>query len=94
VLSALPIYQFSSLLAPASINYSLAQLIKKFLLEGGKTNIKRYHLVKRRVFREPKEFGGLGIRDPTLVNLALGANLLWRSITGKLTWWKRAPINK
>jgi len=88
VLSALLVYQFSSLLAHASIKSSLEQSIRKFLWEGGKTSRKHYHLVKWQVVREPKEFGGLGIRDPTLVNLALGANLLWRSITGKLTWWK------
>jgi hypothetical protein len=57
MLSAFPIYQFSSLLAPASIKSSLAQSIRKFLWEGGKTNRKRYHLVKWQVVREPKELG-------------------------------------
>jgi hypothetical protein len=44
VLSALPIFQFSSLLAPKGILKDLAQLIHKFLWQGGKSNHKKFHL--------------------------------------------------
>jgi hypothetical protein len=33
--------------------------------------------------------GGLGIKDPTLMNLALGAKLLWQLITRTYDWWKK-----
>jgi hypothetical protein len=42
----------------------------------------------------PKIHGGLGIRDLALFNLALGANLLWRLITGKSEWWKQFILFK
>jgi hypothetical protein len=42
----------------------------------------------------PKENGGLGIRDPERINLALGAKLIWRVITGEKEWWKKSLCNK
>jgi hypothetical protein len=44
VLSALLVFQFSSLLAPRNIKSSIAQEIKKFLWQGGKSNSKRLPL--------------------------------------------------
>jgi hypothetical protein len=38
--------------------------------------------------------GGIGIKDPTLVNEALGAKLLWRMISGDYANWKKALVNK
>jgi hypothetical protein len=39
---------------------------------------------KLKTVRAPKDRGGLGIKDPSLVNFALRAKLIWRMITGKL----------
>jgi hypothetical protein len=38
--------------------------------------------------RETQEREGLGIRDPSIMNLALGKNIIWRIIIGKYDWWK------
>ena len=38
------------------------------------------HLVNWDVVKKPLSEGGLQIRDPTLVNLALGGNILWKQI--------------
>ena len=35
-----------------------------------------------------KNCGGAGIRDPTMMNLALGAKILWRIVFGEKVWWK------
>ena len=83
VLSTLLDYHFSSLLDPSSIKSSLTQSIRKFLWEGGKTNRKRFHLVIWQVVIDPKALGGMGIKEASLVNLVLGAKLLWRMLTEK-----------
>jgi hypothetical protein len=41
-----------------------------------------------------KESGGLGIKDPLLMNLAMGAKLLWRLISWKIECWKRILLRK
>jgi hypothetical protein len=68
-----------------SVEREISHQIQKFLWEGGKTSTKKFHLVNWRIVRAPKMNGGLGIKDPTLVNVALGAKLLWRMISGDYT---------
>jgi hypothetical protein len=94
VLSALPMFQFSTLLAPKGILQAMSQLIRKFLWQGGASNHKKLHLVKWEMVTQPKSRGGLGIRDPKITNLAMGAKLLWRLITGDNDWWKQALSSK
>jgi len=94
VISALPIFQFSSLLAPISVKYSIAQEIRKFLWQGRKTNTERMHLVNWNIVRAPKTHGGLGILDPTLSNISLGDKILWRLVIGKQEWWKHFLVHK
>lgn len=40
--------------------------------------------------RFPKNSGGIGIKDIHLMNLALGAKIVWRLLTGLRDWWKHA----
>lgn len=83
VLSSLPHFQFSSLLSPKGAMKDMAQLIHKFLWQGGKSNAKSFHLVNWNIVSSPKDSGGLGIRDLEVVNIATGAKLLWRLITSR-----------
>jgi hypothetical protein len=94
VISSIPIFQFSALYAPAGIKKELAKLTIKFLWQGGKNNEKKFHMVKWTITSAPKENGGLGIRDPENLNLALGEKIIWRIITGHKEWWKKAICNK
>jgi hypothetical protein len=55
--------------------------IRKFLWEGGKITTRKFHLINWKTIRAPKRHGRLGIKDPSLANIALGAKLLWRMIT-------------
>jgi hypothetical protein len=66
----------------------------KFLWEGGKTNKKKFHMINWRIVRAPKMHGGLGVKDPTLANLALGEKMLWRMISGDYANWKKTLVNK
>jgi len=70
----------------------VSQEIKNKLWQGGKTNTNKFHLVYWATVGSPKKYGGLEIKDPTLMNLALGANLIWRMILGQPYWWKKIFI--
>lgn len=89
VLSMLPIFQFSSLLAPQNVKNSISILLRCFIWEGGKTEKKKYHLIKWDIVKHPNESGGLGIKDLGLSNLAMGAKILWNLVSGRNDWWKR-----
>jgi hypothetical protein len=83
VLSSLPIYQFSALLAPVGIKKYLAEEIRKLLWKGGKYNSKIFHLANWSLVRSPKPHGGMGIRDPKLVNISLMKTIMDTSDGGK-----------
>ena len=61
VLSSLPIFQLSLLLAPKSISAQISKIIRDFLWEGGKGNLKKLHLVNWETLKRPILEGGLQI---------------------------------
>jgi hypothetical protein len=85
----LPIVQRSSLFDPVSVMHKLSQQLRKFLWQGGKGNATKFQLVNLAILRAPKEHCEIGIKDPSLMNLALGAKFLWRLISSQNSWWKR-----
>jgi hypothetical protein len=94
VLSTLPLYQCSTILAPKCIAKHISMKIRSFLWQGGKSNHKKFHLVNWNQVTSSKSHGGLGIREPELMNIAMGARLLWRLVTGNMAWWKQALWKK
>eukprot|EP00253_Pinus_taeda_P019238 PITA_19238 len=78
VLSALPIYQAAFLFAPRNVTEQISKLLRDFLWQGGKGNENKIHLVKWDVVKKTQADGGLQIRDPALINLALGGKILWK----------------
>jgi hypothetical protein len=94
VLSSFPIFQFSALYALVGTKKEMAKITRKFIWQGGKDNEKKFQMVNWAITYAPKENGGLGIRDPENINLALGAKLFWCVITGEKEWWKKALYNK
>eukprot|EP00253_Pinus_taeda_P015197 PITA_15197 len=97
ILSALPIYQFATTLAPASIHKHMELIIRSFLCQGGKQDTKKFSLVKWSKVILPLEKGGLGIRVPRLANMAMGFKLIWRILSERGAWWteiiKRKYLN-
>jgi ribonuclease HI/exonuclease III len=77
-LAALPIYQSTFLLAPRNVMDQIAKILRDFLWQGGKGNENKMHLANWELVRRPIAEGGLQIRDPSLVNLAMGGKLLWQ----------------
>jgi hypothetical protein len=94
VLASVPIYRNSLLLAPGSIVTKLEVLQRKFLWEGGKQTNKRAHLISWDKVSKPLLEGGLSLKNTKTQNLALGAKLLWRIISGKTAWCKEALWKK
>ena len=78
VLSDIPIYQSSLLLAPKAITDQISKLIRDFLWRGGKINQNCMHLLKWEILKRHVLEGGLQIEDPGLSNLAMGGKLLWK----------------
>jgi ribonuclease HI/exonuclease III len=94
VLSSLPIYQCSVLIAPKTISNKIDALLRKFLWEGGKNNSRKFHLINWSKVKQSKFEGGLNIRDVVVHNLAMGGKMLWQMITGKRTWSKQVLRKK
>ena len=83
VLSSLPIFQSSLLLAPKFISIQIAKILRDFLWSWGKGNQNKIHLVKWETIKRPITEGGLQIRDHELANLALGVKLVWQIFADK-----------
>eukprot|EP00253_Pinus_taeda_P009325 PITA_09325 len=81
VLSALPTFQATLLMAPRQIADQISCLMRNFLWNVGKGNSNRFHLVNWEMVKRPIAEGGLQIRDPKQANLALGCKLLWQLIS-------------
>jgi hypothetical protein len=94
ILSTLPIFQCLVMLAPMGIMQQVARDIQKFLWQGGKTNTKKFHLVNWNTVRSLKDNGGLGIKDPMLMNIAMRAKILWHLTSRQLEWWKNVLVKK
>eukprot|EP00253_Pinus_taeda_P033411 PITA_33411 len=78
VLSALPIYQASFLLAPKHIMEHISCLLRDFLWKGGRGNQNKIHLASWDLVKRPILEGGIQIRDPALSNQTLGCKILWK----------------
>eukprot|EP00253_Pinus_taeda_P027485 PITA_27485 len=66
VLSILPLFKFSVLLAPVGIIKKMEELIRTFLWKGGKQNEKIISLVNWETVTRPTQEGGLNFKDPSV----------------------------
>jgi len=89
VLSTLPIFQSSLLLAPKSTMEQISKLFQDFLWNGGKGNQSKFHLVRWDILNRPLQQGGLQIWDPGLENLALRGKIICQLYADK-----NYPISK
>eukprot|EP00253_Pinus_taeda_P007428 PITA_07428 len=94
VLTSMPLYHHSILLAPKTFLSKLDSLLRRFLWEGGKNNEKRLHLVIWDTVKKPTLEGGLHLRDLGAQNLSLGSKILWSIVDGKTSWSKKVLWKK
>jgi hypothetical protein len=87
VLSSLPLYFFSFFKAPVCVIKELESIQRKFLWGGGLENNKMCWVSWDRIC-QPKEKGGLGIKNLALFNSSLLCKWKWRSLNdGDASWY-------
>jgi hypothetical protein len=94
VLTSLPVYQASILLALRGIVRDIDSILRKFLWEGGRNEGEKMHLISWDKVKAPRMEGGLQVRDVATQNLAMGGKILWKMIRGKTTWSSKAIKTK
>ena len=76
LLSSLPIYQCSLLLAPTGVLQDLQKQIWKLFRKGGKHNENKLHLISWDKVTKPLHEGGIQIKDLKSHNLAMGGKII------------------
>lgn len=81
VLQLMPIYQMTNQAIPKTICQKMMEILKKFLWQG--TNkAKKWALLSWKWLSKTLTEGGLGLRDPYILNQVMGEKLWWRWIQG------------
>jgi len=73
--------------APKGVCTKMIEIYRKFLW-GGPKQQKKWALCSWNNLTKPKEKGGLGLRDPSILNQVLAAKLWWRWMQGGKDLWK------
>lgn len=86
-IQAISIYPLLVMAEPKGICNKLIEIYRKFLW-GGPKKQKKWALCPWDSLTKPKEKGGLGLRDPSVLNQVLAAKLRWRWMQGGKDLWK------
>eukprot|EP00253_Pinus_taeda_P017254 PITA_17254 len=87
VLQAIPIYPLSIMAAPLGVCTRKREVIRNFIWRGVDQK-KKWALASWSQLTKRKEKGGLGLRDPEILNRVLGAKLWWRWLGGAMIYGK------
>jgi len=87
VLNAIPIFHLSFFKMPVKVRKKIVRIQREFLW-GGVEGGRKINWVKWSVVCQPKECGGLGVKDVCLMNLSLLAKWHWRLLHGENGLWK------
>lgn len=87
VLNAIPIFYLSFFKMPVGVVKKVVRIQREFLW-GGTEGGRKISWVSWKVVCQPKEVGGLGVRDVSLVNLSLLAKWKWRLLQGDNALWR------
>ena len=93
VLNAIPIFYLSFLKMSVKVLMRLVRIQREFLW-GSVGGERKINWVKWSKVCQPKDKGGLGIRDIRLVNLSLLAKWRWRILQGGEALWIKVLIEK
>ncbi len=93
VLSSIPLFFMSLFKLPAGVARKLIRLQRDFLWGWGADG-RKIAWVSWNLACKPREFGGLGIIDPKLFNLALLGKWIWRLGSVEVGLWKEVLLSK
>jgi len=93
VLQAIPIYPLCIMAAPKGVCTKMKEIFGKFIW-GGPIQQRKWALVSWKNLMKKKEEGGLGLRDPEMLNKVLGEKLWWQWMKGGNDLWKRIWTQK
>lgn len=92
VINAIPFF-ISLLKMPGKVWKRLVKIQREFLW-GGVSGGQKISWVKWRSVCQPKDRGGLGVRDIRVVNVSLLAKWRWRLLIGEDTLWNEVLMEK
>lgn len=93
VLQSLPVYYMATILLPVSVVKKLNALMRRFFWGAGdKTRYMAY--ISWDTITEPKDYGGLAVRDLGIFNEAMILKSLWKLATKTETLWVQLVIAK
>lgn len=93
VLSALPVFSMACLRLSVAVEDELTSLMRNFLWNGSDDKGK-FPLIAWKKICQPKMAGGAGIHQISIMNLAMGANLVWEIYSGVKKNWARLMKHK
>ncbi|KAJ1254358.1 hypothetical protein BS78_K077700 [Paspalum vaginatum] len=92
VLSAMPIFAMMANKLPTWVKKDIDSICRKFFWAGSDSSVRGKCLVTWPVVSKPTEFGGLGVLDLKLFNVALQTRWLWLQRADENRVWTGLPI--
>jgi hypothetical protein len=93
ILNAIPIFHLSFFKMPIKVWKKIVRIQREFLW-GGVEGGRKINWVKWSLVCQPKEHGGLGVKDVRLMNLSLLAKRRWRLVNGENALWKEVLVER
>jgi hypothetical protein len=94
VLTSLPLFQFTGLIAPVTILKKMEEYIRRFFWKGGKKKKNKIPLVSWETISKLVCEGGLNFKNLCQQNVAMAEKIIWKIIAPKPGWaqlalWKK-----
>jgi hypothetical protein len=93
VIQAIPVYPMMTMSIPKGCLHEIEKIQRSFIW-GDREDKRRAHLVGWETITQPKESGGLGLRNLTLFNEACLMKMGWSLMIGENSLWGQVLVGK